>query len=253
MKSASNYSKTKTFTCKFCGDLSPCRYTGKNIYCSRTCAGKDMVDSRKEQCSRPEVIEKISKGWFKKGASASPDSQFKTGHTPWHKGKTNVYTEEQLGRITEANRNKANKTAGENNWQWKGGKSKCHDCNKVLTYYKSKSTGRCRDCNSLYYSGDKAWGWKGGKTTDNLKQRVKFRRLIQRQVLERDNYTCVSCSKRGVVLHVDHIKSWAEYPELRFDMSNCRTLCMKCHYFVTFNSKMPDGIVWGNNLSRRME
>lgn len=119
MKSIANYSRTKSFICKECGIPSPCRYTGKNIYCSRQCAGMDMKDARREQSKRPEVREKISKGWFSKGASASPENQFKKGHKPWHKGKTDVYTEEQLERITEANRKKA---------------TVCVDCHYFITF-----------------------------------------------------------------------------------------------------------------------
>lgn len=36
------------------------------------------------------------------------------------------------------------------------------------------------------------------------------------------------------------IKSWADFPELRFDINNCRTLCRFCHYQVTFGKPMQD-------------
>lgn len=48
-------------------------------------------------------------------------------------------------------------------------------------------------------------------------------------VFERDNFTCQHCGVRGVRLHADHIKSWARHPELRYDVSNGRTLCVPCH------------------------
>jgi len=48
------------------------------------------------------------------------------------------------------------------------------------------------------------------------------------QVFERDNFTCVECgSKKNLQAH--HIKRWAEYPELRFDINNGTTLCKRCH------------------------
>lgn len=28
---------------------------------------------------------------------------------------------------------------------------------------------------------------------------------------------------------MDHIKEWCNYPELRFEPINCRTLCKDCH------------------------
>jgi 5-methylcytosine-specific restriction endonuclease McrA len=48
-------------------------------------------------------------------------------------------------------------------------------------------------------------------------------------ILARDNHTCTNCGANEVKLHVDHIKQFAYYPELRLDMNNCRTLCIKCH------------------------
>jgi 5-methylcytosine-specific restriction endonuclease McrA len=73
--------------------------------------------------------------------------------------------------------------------------------------------------------------------------------MMQKQVFERDNYTCQLCGVRGVDLQVDHIQSWAEYVELRFSMDNCRTLCSKCHYKITFGRPMPETILgWGHNI-----
>lgn len=105
----------------------------------------------------------------------------------------------------------------------------------------------------ITYKGDKHWNWKGGITTEDKKLRMKFRLNLMPIILERDSYTCQICEQYGGELQVDHIKSWAEYPELRFEESNCRTLCMACHYYITFKRKIPKGVVWGHNLSRRIE
>jgi 5-methylcytosine-specific restriction endonuclease McrA len=57
--------------------------------------------------------------------------------------------------------------------------------------------------------------------------------------------------EKGCALQVDHIQPWAEYVELRFDINNCRTLCMACHYKITFGKDMPKGVTtWGHNLSQ---
>lgn len=49
-------------------------------------------------------------------------------------------------------------------------------------------------------------------------------------VFERDDYTCQICGVRGgVELNADHIKPFAYFPELRFELSNGRTLCVDCH------------------------
>lgn len=47
-------------------------------------------------------------------------------------------------------------------------------------------------------------------------------------VFERDNYTCQDCGKTED-LSTHHIKSYAEFPELRLDVSNGVTLCCYCH------------------------
>ena len=98
------------------------------------------------------------------------------------------------------------------------------------------------------FSGDNNWNWRGGITSENKKQRVLFQRTLQRKVFERDNFTCQECKGRGGWLQADHVKSWKDFPELRFDINNCRTLCMSCHYFKTFNREIPGGLVWGHNL-----
>jgi 5-methylcytosine-specific restriction endonuclease McrA len=127
----------------------------------------------------------------------------------------------------------------------------CVGCNKVSKYILAE-VPLCRGCSDKKraYRGAKHWNWKGGITTQEKLERSRFLKYQNPKVLERDNYTCTVCNQRGGSLQVDHIKSWATYPELRFDLDNCRTLCMGCHYQVTFNRQMPKGIVWGHNLSR---
>jgi len=52
----------------------------------------------------------------------------------------------------------------------------------------------------------------------------------------RDNFTCIWCGIRNeeglgfsVKLNADHIKPFALFPDLRFELSNGRTLCEDCH------------------------
>lgn len=72
--------------------------------------------------------------------------------------------------------------------------------------------------------------WKGGITPVHLALRTSREYINwRRKVFERDNYTCVQCGQRGGRLQADHIKPFARYPELRFDVSNGRTLCRPCH------------------------
>lgn len=83
---------------------------------------------------------------------------------------------------------------------------------------------------SLANSGEKAPNWKGGKTKINAIIRGSFEyRLWRESVFNRDSHTCVWCFKRGGILHADHIKPFAYFPELRFAIDNGRTLCKECH------------------------
>lgn len=85
---------------------------------------------------------------------------------------------------------------------------------------------------------------KGTKLKQNTLDRSKFGR-IRHLIYERDDYTCQICNKRGGNLHVDHIKKFADNPELRFEANNCRTVCVPCHYYITFKRKMPSNCSWG--------
>ena len=72
--------------------------------------------------------------------------------------------------------------------------------------------------------------WKGGKVKENTRIRFTLDYMLWRDaVLERDNYTCNKCFKYGGKLHAHHIKSFKEYPELRFSIQNGVVLCRDCH------------------------
>jgi hypothetical protein len=124
-----------------------------------------------------------------------------------------------------------------------------------ISWNKGKRLLNRSGCNHHFYgkkrpniSGSKNGNWKGGIS---LTSRYNYKYIVWRKsVFERDNYTCQICGIRGVYIQADHINSYSEYPDLRYDINNGRTLCVPCHYYVTFNRKMPNGIVWGNNLSR---
>lgn len=84
---------------------------------------------------------------------------------------------------------------------------------------------------SELHKGSKNYSWKGGITPLRIKiWHSPEYKLWRKLVFERDNYTCVFCGKKGGRLAADHIKSFREYPVLRFLINNGRTLCEDCHF-----------------------
>lgn len=69
-------------------------------------------------------------------------------------------------------------------------------------------------------------------TEESEIQRQVFRETVLKDILKRDNYCCVWCSKQGVKFNVHHIDTWASTPERRFDKTNVVTLCRECHMKV---------------------
>lgn len=84
---------------------------------------------------------------------------------------------------------------------------------------------------SEHKKGPKNPNWRGGITKETDKNRISVEYKIWREsVFERDNYTCQKCGKKGGKLNADHIIPWALNKELRYDISNGRTLCENpCH------------------------
>ena len=83
---------------------------------------------------------------------------------------------------------------------------------------------------SVALMGERNPNWQGGITPVNARIRKTFRyRLWRTAVFLRDDYTCQMCTRRGGKLNADHIKPFAQYLDLRFELDNGRTLCVPCH------------------------
>jgi 5-methylcytosine-specific restriction endonuclease McrA len=54
----------------------------------------------------------------------------------------------------------------------------------------------------------------------------------RKEIYKRDDYTCQLCYVKGGNLNAHHIKSFAKYPDERFNINNGITLCIKCHKWV---------------------
>ena len=126
----------------------------------------------------------------------------------------------------------------------KGKELRCIFCGNL--YYRSpahirwRGSSFCsRKCMGAYQSISQAGAnsnfWKGGisEPLRRLRSSSAFKEW-RKTVFERDDYTCQKCgsrSKKGspVFLHPHHIKEFALYENLRFELSNGITYCDKCH------------------------
>lgn len=116
---------------------------------------------------------------------------------PWNKDKIGVYSKKSIKKMSESR-------IGKSPW------------NKNKPHFK--------------ISGKKHWNWKGGISPiyDIIRKCFKYRKWRE-LVYKRDNYTCQECGQFGGNLCVHHIKSFAFFPELKYEQDNCITLCNECH------------------------
>lgn len=116
-------------------------------------------------------------------------------------------------------------------------KLQCQECGNYMIlnkYHIKRNEGKycSKKClgraNGKRLRGSGHWNWKGGISPRALNT-VEYKQW-RAEVFERDGYKCVQCGyDKGRILQADHIKSWKDYPELRFVVSNGRTLCKNCH------------------------
>jgi len=158
---------------------------------------------------------------------------------------------------------------GEQNNKWKGGKLSfdCKTCGVQFNVDRDRGDAKTcsQDCNKEYRKSEEF------RNNLSIVQRAKYPegRTFERsftsllrtcsryaqwreKVLQRDDYTCKGCSKRGGKLHVDHIEAFvvilkrnnvqthedALWCEELWNVDNGQTLCLPCHYKTdTFGSK----------------
>ncbi len=95
-----------------------------------------------------------------------------------------------------------------------------------------KCSGEWRSKNEI---GENNRAWKGGKS--KIYRRIRGSKMFKEwriTVFKRDSYTCQECGVKSgigkkVELHPHHILSFTHYPKERFNTSNGKTLCSKCH------------------------
>ena len=112
--------------------------------------------------------------------------------------------------------------------------SKANKGRRVSKETRDKLSRAMRGIPRFYNRGENHPRWRGGVTPENVKIRSSIElRLWREAVFARDNWTCQKCGDNtGGNLNAHHIKPFAKYPELRVDINNGITLCVKCHKHI---------------------
>jgi hypothetical protein len=139
----------------------------------------------------------------------------------------------------------------------KKGQKRCKYCDKPIKSWKVYCNLECRNngyigikhtkehCNAiskglknnkykrknLFQKGELHLYWNPDRTDIRERLTGKYRDW-RFAVIKRDKYTCQICGAKrssGRTFVVDHIKPFAIYKELRFDVNNGRVLCEDCH------------------------
>lgn len=106
----------------------------------------------------------------------------------------------------------------------------CAYCGSTFTTMDRRARYCSRRCAGKDRTGPLAGAWKDGRSLERERARLAPQLKVWREtVYKRDGYTCQHCGDRARYIHAHHIKPWAEYPALRFDVDNGVTLCEACH------------------------
>lgn len=127
------------------------------------------------------------------GVCKPNNGSFKEGNIPWNKGI--LMSKESIKKMRDGLRTWCEERGYYPNW--KGG---------ISRVYK----------NGYYSTAYKKW---------------------REKIFEKDNYTCQKCGAQSAIgertyLTPHHIKLFAKYPDLRYEVTNGITLCENCHCSV---------------------
>lgn len=139
----------------------------------------------------------------------------------WAKRRETFVSPLKGKRMSEESRKKMSESARKRTDNHRRGTKHTIETRKKISAATRERTPRGEECHS----------YKDGKLSERRDQRFSMQYKRWRfDVFSRDNFTCQRCGDaRGGNLHAHHIKPFADYPELRFDISNGVTLCEVCH------------------------
>lgn len=148
-------------------------------------------------------------------------NKFRVGKFPWNKGKKGVQiiSDKTKAKLRELSKGNQNAKGYKHTDEWK-----------------KKAGERQR--------GKRHYNWKGGKSRD--KHTTFQYRQWRSDVFQRDNWVCQTCGERGIYLEAHHIKSWSQYPKLRYELNNGVALCKECHKLTDNYKGRNNGLLHNN-------
>lgn len=150
---------------------------------------------------------------FRKGERRSPETEFRKGQRP------SMPTEFKPGR-QQFNFAERNCNTGE----WHRKQSESHKGQHSSSQTEIKRGQR------LSPETEFKELVPGGVSTEEMLLRASPQYIQWRKAIyNRDDYICQKCGVKGGRLEAHHVKSFATYPELRFELLNGITLCKSCH------------------------
>lgn len=172
-------------------------------------------------CNNQLLYNKINKRTNKKFCSFECSQIFrKKGISESH--RLNISNGKKNKKLSEYHKSKLSEA--------KKGKPILHLINNKEVIYKKISeslTGKPQPWNR----GKNHHNYKNGGKNQSERQiamkSIEYK-IWRREVFKRDGFICQICGTTGR-LEADHVKSWKDYPELRYELKNGRTLCKSCH------------------------
>jgi len=198
--------------CLFCGkkfEFYNCKSfikENRGKFCSRICARKGAMTNK--------VKEKIKNTLKEKYKNGELPHCFKKGNIPW------------CSRLKGEGIVKASPSS------YKKGHKQYFFKHTEESKKKIKDTRKLRGLG--YKKGHIPWN-KNRKNyickTDESKlwRRRKIYKQWREKIFRRDDWTCQKCIIKGGKLNPHHIKNFAQYKDLRFNVNNGITFCEKCH------------------------
>jgi len=175
--------------------------------------GKKLSEEHKRKISNALKGNKNMLGKHHSEETKRKMREAKKGYIPWHKGKTGVYSEETLEKMSRAKKGK---------------------------HHSEETKRKMSEANR----GEKHWNWRGG--ISSLRKRIwssfKYRQW-RSDVFTRDDFTCQECGRRGCKLNAHHIMPFSLIMEINdiktyeqvmeceelWNINNGITLCEECH------------------------